>query len=213
MARWRHLAAATAAIMLMSQAPARAEPALSNDWTVAAAGAVAPLAELNPGDAAEFCPAYATLAPDQRRAFWVDFLIAVAQAESGQDPTLSRFHAMDRDAGRPTFRRGLLQISIESANRPAYACGVADPKGLLDPATNVACGVKILAYWIGRDGVIAGGDKQPLGGGRYWPTLARPVSRAAIAGRTSASAECGLSDPDHGRASAPGSVGLADRPG
>lgn len=190
-------AAAAAALTLLAHGVARAEPsppaASDGDWTAAAGDAVQPLVALNPRDVGDYCPNYANLAPEQRRTFWVDFVTALAQAESGQDPGLSRFHAMDSDAGRPTFRRGLLQISIESANRPVYACGLGDPKALLEPGANIACGVKILGYWVAKDGVIASDGKGsgPMGAGRYWPTLAKPTPRAGIAGRTSAAPDCG----------------------
>jgi len=201
MARLAGVVALAVAGLAFIPTAAAAEPAeptpATGDWTVDAAQIVAPLAELSPRDIAAFCPAYATLSADQKRDFWVDFLSAVALSESGQDAKRSRFHAMDSDAGRPTFRRGLLQISIESARRSIYRCDVDNPKALEEPRANLACGVRILTHWIESDGVIASDPAAtgPRGGARYWPTLAKPMSRAGVEGRTAASPACAAAAP------------------
>jgi hypothetical protein len=159
--------------------------------TAAAASSVDPLLGMTPSDADVFCPGYAGQTPDQRRAFWSAFLIDLARSESRLNASLSTWHAFDSDAGRPTFRRGLLQISIESARKAEYGCEAAGPEALLQPEANLACGVKILGARLQADGAIAGKDaKAPVGAARYWPSLADPKRRAAIAAETSSLPVC-----------------------
>lgn len=159
-------------------------------WAAAASlAAVEPLLDLKPADAQVFCPGYDGQSPDQRRAFWGAFLLDLARSESRLNAGLSTWHMVDSDAGRPTFRRGLLQISIESARKPDYGCEAKDPDDLLKAEPNLACGVKILAARIGADGVIAGPDGK-AGAARYWPSLADRKAREAIAAETSALLAC-----------------------
>ncbi len=157
-------------------------------WTAAAQSAVEPLLALAPADASVFCPGFAGQAPDQRRVFWVEFLASLAQSESRLDPARSTWRLFDSDVKRPTFRRGLLQVSIESARRPDYNCDAPTVEGLLQAGPNLACGARILAARIGADGVIAGEGSK--GAARYWPSLARRRTRQAIQVRTSALAVC-----------------------
>lgn len=159
--------------------------------TAAAATSVDPLLDLAPSDADVFCPGYAGQSADQRRAFWSAFLIDLARSESRLNSNLSTWRAFDSDAGRPTFRRGLLQISIESARKPEYGCEASGPEALLQPEVNLACGVRILGARLQADGAIAGKDaKVPKGAARYWPSLADPKRRAAIAAETSGLPAC-----------------------
>lgn len=159
-------------------------------WVAAASSAaVDPLLGLTPSDAQVFCPGYGGQSPDQRRAFWSAFLLDLARSESQLNAGRSTWHAFDSDAGRPTFRRGLLQISIESARKPDYGCAVAEPDDLLKAEPNLACGVRILAARLGADGVIAGSDGN-AGAARYWPSLADRKTRDRIAAETAALAAC-----------------------
>lgn len=144
-------------------------------WTRTAEQAVAAtqLYTVVPDDIQQFCPSYAALPQQQRKQFWVGLLSAMAKPESNFRPQTSyqeRF--LDRQ-GKPVISRGLLQISIESANQQRYNCQIAEPKKLHDPKINLRCGAKILALWVKTDGIIAQPEdaKTPIGGGRYWSTL------------------------------------------
>lgn len=144
-------------------------------WTRSAESAVAKslLVQLVPKDIGYFCPSYHKLHDRERRKFWVGLLSAMAKPESNFKP--ERFYQEKfRDGkGQPVISRGLLQISIESANQQRYGCDIPYPAKLHEPAINLACGVKILSKWVSTDGVIAK-HSQPRsykGGSRYWSTL------------------------------------------
>lgn len=163
------------------------------EWTGATLAAVAGFETLNPADISDFCPGYGALGADDRKAVWVELVSAVAKAESGLKPETSHWSAFDPDAGRPTFRRGLLQISIESAKQPVYGCAVASPEELAGPAANLTCGATILNKLVSQDGVVAGpGGDKPRGAARYWPSLARPTTRAVIAASVKALPVCAV---------------------
>lgn len=173
-----------------AQTPARADwhgAPEAAAWSAAAANAIetsaGELVASSPADAADFCPSYATLSPSAREIFWVGLLSEVAWAESGNAAQSSHWRAWDRAARRPTFRRGLFQISIESARDSRFGCAGPDAAALTAPAENIACAVRILAASVAADNAIAGA-------GRYWDSLRRLRSRHAIASATSAAAPC-----------------------
>ena len=143
-------------------------------WTAAAEAAVAAsgLAGVVPTDIERFCPGYAGADVAGRRQFWVGLLSAVARPESNFKPETKYEESFADAQGHRVVSRGLLQISIESANQRKYGCGIARAEDLHDPATNLACGVKILDAWVQSDRAIANyGAGAPRGGGRYWSTL------------------------------------------
>ena len=143
-------------------------------WATAAAQAVAAstLPASLPADVAGFCPAYAERTPEERVRFWVGLLSAMARPESNFTPEAQHVEPFADAQGQRVVSRGLLQISIESANQARYGCAIALAEDLHDPAVNLACGVKILAYWVATDGAIASHGTGPArGGGRYWSTL------------------------------------------
>ncbi len=144
-------------------------------WTRTAESAVANslLVEMVPKDVQYFCPAYPLLAKSERRKFWVGLLSAMAKPESNFKP--HRFYRekfRDRK-GQAVVSRGLLQISIESANQKRYGCAITDAVKLHDPAINLRCGVKIMSKWVATDGIIAKDHKARSykGASRYWSTL------------------------------------------
>lgn len=133
----------------------------------------------SPSDAARFCSRYASLDREERAAVWVYLISGIAQFESNFKPGLAYKEAFpDRPGGSPVVSRGLLQISIASANQPRYSCGFRDARELHDPRRNLTCGVRILGVWVPQDGAIGGSraDGGPAGGARYWSTL-RPGGR------------------------------------
>lgn len=144
-------------------------------WTRAAEAAVAQsvLPKIVPQDVSDFCPTYKRLKPKERHKFWVGLMSAMAKPESNFDPN-TYFKERFTDAkGRRVISRGLLQISIESANQKRYDCDIPHAELLHDPVVNLNCGVKILAKWVKEDGIIASQATQGThkGGGRYWSTL------------------------------------------
>lgn len=90
----------------------------------------------------------------------------MAKFESGFKPETSYKEGFNDSKGKAVISRGLLQISQESANQSAYACGIKKAEDLHDPKVNLECAVKIAVYWINKDQVFFGGEK--LGLGRYW---------------------------------------------
>lgn len=143
-------------------------------WTRAAETAVAnsPLSRLNPADITKFCPSYPQLAKPERRKFWVGLLSAMSKPESNFKPEATYRERFRDSKGRYVVSRGLLQISIESANQKRYDCDIRHPALLHDPVINLACGVRILSKWVSTDGVIASHSSDlHQGGGRYWSTL------------------------------------------
>lgn len=148
---------------------------LDGSWTRTAEIAVATssLPSLEPKDIGKFCPAYKRLPRKKRTQFWVGLLSAMARPESDFNPeAASKGPSKDR-FGKRGINRGLLQISIESANQPGYSCGIQKTKDLHDPAIHLPCAVKILSTWVTADHVIASykGHKKNRGGGRYWAVL------------------------------------------
>ncbi len=153
-------------------------------WTEATVRALkadgAVLVSTVPEDVGAFCPAYATAAPDQRRAFWVGLLSAIAKHESGWNPLAK--------GGGGRFL-GLMQISPKTA--AANGCDAADAAGLLDGGANLSCAVRIMARNIGRDGAITkGGSGGWLGLARDWMPLRNASARRDIARWTAKQSYC-----------------------
>ena len=164
-------------------------------WMQFAHGAIdaygSDLISAEPSDVATFCPNYAALSPDDRRTFWIDFLAALAQIESANNPSKKRWHFYNGDAGRPVISRGLFQISIESAHRDIYQCGVAHSKDLAGPQENITCAVRILSHWVVSDGVVAAHTHSGWrGAARYWHSLRQPNKQSMIAAGTAAEPAC-----------------------
>lgn len=151
------------------------------EWTTRSLVAVAArddvLASRVPADIATWCPRYPTASLPDRRAFWVGLLSAVAKYESSWNP---------RAAGGGGRYIGLMQISPKSAKN--YGCDVTSVSGLKDGGANLECAVKLLAYQVDRDGVVAG--KGNRGIGRDWMPLRKSSKRAEMAAWTSKQAYC-----------------------
>lgn len=146
----------------------------TGSWTRDAEAAVtaAGLPALEPSDIAAFCPNYAKANETDRTRFWAGLLSIMARPESNFNPAETYVEPDIKDgAGASVISRGLLQISQESANSQAYSCGIAQAKDLHDPAINLRCGAKIMAYWVKHDGNIAAVSQPPSGGARYWSVL------------------------------------------
>lgn len=143
----------------------------------------------NPADITTFCANYGNLNTYDKKNFWVYMLSAMSELESGQDPTQSYTEAFNDANGNRVVSRGLLQISIESAN--SYGCGFTAASQLHDPQRNLACGLRILNRWIGSDGVVSGKSGTAWrGGARYWAVLRKEANLAKITGWTQALRIC-----------------------
>lgn len=144
---------------------------------------------LAPADASDFCPNYASLSREDRKAVWVQLISAMAVKESDLDPTQTYVENFKDSSKNRVKSRGLLQLSFESAQ--AYGCEVSKPEDLHNSALNLRCGVKILDHWISQDGVIASKAKDSWrGGARYWSVLRNPQKRKFIFDSTGALALC-----------------------
>ena len=133
-----------------------------------------------PEDIGGFCPGYAQAAPDQRRAFWVGLLSAVAKYESGWNPVAK--------AGGGKFL-GLMQISPKTA--AINGCDAPDAVGLLDGGSNLTCAVRIMARRVAEDGAIASGQSRGwLGLARDWLPLRNASARNEIAAWTARQSYC-----------------------
>lgn len=148
--------------------------------------------DLVPTDIQSFCPAFSGMSGADRQVFWGALLSGIAAAESDDDVGSVRWHVYDSAAHRPTFRRGLLQIAIESANNPALACAIENASDLEAAEPNIRCAVRILGTLLQRDGAIARSPANAnAGGARYWAALRRTATMNAIAASTSSAAPCG----------------------
>ena len=135
------------------------------------------LATRVPADIETWCPGYATASLQDRRAFWAGLLSAVAKYESSWNP---------RSAGGGGRYIGLMQISPKSASN--YRCEATSAAALKNGGANLECAVKILAYQVGRDGLVAG--KGNRGIGRDWMPLRKSSQRADMAKWTRKQAYC-----------------------
>lgn len=106
------------------------------------------LAMSTPADIAAWCPSYETASMDQRKAFWVGLVSALAKHESTWRPDVS---------GGDGRWHGLLQISPGTAR--GYGCAAQSAGALKNGAANLRCGLRIMAVTVSRDGVVARGGR------------------------------------------------------
>ena len=149
-------------------------------WTARALLALdaqgAPLVRTVPADIDVYCPGYREAGPEERKAFWVTFLSALAKHESTWRP--------DASGGGGAWH-GLLQISPKTAR--GYGCQARSAEALKDGGANLSCGIRIMAVTVPRDGVISAG----MGGvAADWGPFRQPSKRADIQARTRSAAVC-----------------------
>ena len=164
----------------------------SATWTTDTLAALAvhgaPLANTVPNDIATYCPAYASADNEKRRQFWTGLMSALVRHESNYNPRLTYTENFNDLSGRRVVSRGLLQISIESAN--GYGCGLSDAQELHDPKTNLTCGVRILSRLVSRHGTIAT-DRRPWNGAAaYWSPFRKVDKKRDMSGWTRGQAYC-----------------------
>ncbi len=128
-----------------------------------------PLVDLVPSDIKDWCPRYPDADDDDRRAFWLGFMSALAKYESTYKP---------RAVGGGGKWYGLLQILPATAR--GYGCNVGTGEALKNGAANLSCAVRIMATTVPRDGVIYGrGGK---GVAADWGPMRSSSKRADMAG-------------------------------
>ncbi|WP_366942630.1 transglycosylase SLT domain-containing protein [uncultured Sulfitobacter sp.] len=154
-------------------------------WTRAALSALKdhgkPLVEMVPRDIADWCPAYPSNEPSQRRAFWVGYMSALAKHESTYKPWA---------VGGGGKWYGLLQILPATAR--GYKCNVGTGEALKNGAANLSCGVRIMTYTVQRDGVIHGRDRKWRGVSADWGPMRNPAKRRDMAGWLKRQSYCQL---------------------
>jgi hypothetical protein len=139
------------------------------------------LSDIVPRDIATWCPAYPRNPERLRDAFWVGVISALVRHESRFDP---------RAVGGGGLYHGLLQILPATARH--YGCDAASGQALLDPAGNLACGARIIAETVRRDGAIALHDGRWLGIASDWGPMTNSDKRAEMAGWTREQTYCTL---------------------
>jgi hypothetical protein len=123
------------------------------------------LMSITPRDVDYFCPTFHRI---DRKRFYANLLSNLAYFESQFDPN-ETVQENYLGVGPDPYSRGLLQLSVESANSSKYDCGIRKPEELYDPEVNIRCAVKIMNFWIKNDGVIFGGYRGNWKGmARFW---------------------------------------------
>ena len=102
------------------------------------------LPQLVPGDIEAWCPGYPEAAEEERAAFWLGLMSALARHESTWN---------ERAVGGGGRWFGLVQISPATARH--YGCQAQSGEALLNGAANVSCALRIWATTVPRDGVIS----------------------------------------------------------
>jgi hypothetical protein len=117
-------------------------------WTEASIAALTsygrPLIDVVPQDIETWCPGYETASEQERSAFWVGMLSALAKHESTWRPEAA-------GGGGKWF--GLLQISPATAR--GYGCRAQTAEALKDGAANLSCAIRIMSVTVPRDQVLA----------------------------------------------------------
>lgn len=118
------------------------------DWTRAVLDGLrshaSVLPAIVPKDIARYCPAYPTAGREQREAFWVGIISALAWHESTHRPEA---------VGGGDLWYGLTQIYPDTARR--YQCKARTGDELKHPEDNLSCALRIMAVTVPRDRVIS----------------------------------------------------------
>ncbi len=150
-------------------------------WTTQALAAIdshpANLPNVIPADIATWCPGYAEASEQEREAFWVGLMSALAKHESTWNP---------RASGGGGKWIGLLQIAPGTARQ--YGCDARTTAALKDGAANLDCAVQIAAVQVRRDNMVAGNGASGMG--RDWAPFRNSSKRADMAAWTRAQSYC-----------------------
>ncbi|SNS72608.1 transglycosylase SLT domain-containing protein [Tropicimonas sediminicola] len=119
-------------------------------WTTSALTALrthgAVLPSMVPADIETWCPGYVTASQEDREAFWVGLISALAKHESTWNPSA---------VGGGGLWFGLVQIAPPTAR--GYGCKANSGSALKNGADNVSCAIRIMAHTVPRDGVVSQG--------------------------------------------------------
>lgn len=137
------------------------------------------LVDVVPGDIREYCPGYRKATRDERAAFWVGILSALAKHESTWRPDAV-------GGGGQWF--GLTQISPATAR--GYGCAAQSGADLKNGQANISCAVRIAAAQVARDGYVVSDGSGWRGLGRDWAPFRSAAKRAEIAAFTSRQSYC-----------------------
>ncbi|MGO4915556.1 transglycosylase SLT domain-containing protein [Pseudogemmobacter sp. W21_MBD1_M6] len=155
-------------------------------WTQAALVALRThgkgLEQTVPRDIAGWCPAYLDAPPEQRRAFWVGMLSALAKYESRWRP---------KAVGGGDLWYGLFQILPATAR--GYGCAATSGAALQSGAANLSCAVRIMARTVPRDRAIAIKDGRWRGVAADWGPMRSAQKRDAMSAWTRDQGYCRLS--------------------
>lgn len=125
-----------------------------------------------PIDLSIYCPKWKALTLPDRKGLFLSLISAMSKFESGFDPATEYKENFKDSKGNWIISRGLLQLSVESAN--GYGCQVTE-KSLHDAKTNLTCAIIILNRWIAKDryfgSSIGAAKNKHMGGARYWSVL------------------------------------------
>ena len=137
------------------------------------------LVDIVPGDIQNWCPAYPEADDQDRRAFWVGFLSALAKYESTY---------RENAIGGGGRWHGLLQILPGTAR--SYGCDAGTGAALRDGGANLSCALRIMSATVQRDGVVHGRGSRWLGVSADWGPMRSRAKRADIAQWTRAMPPC-----------------------
>lgn len=133
------------------------------------------LLETNPEGVTNFCPNYEKLNRDERVLFWMKLTTVLMSFESGYDPTKTYDDSSNVGGDEKVISTGLLMLSHESVMPDKYDCNMISPiksigdQDLKDPKKNMACGIRVMNYWVKTDKVMADRDETSWKGmARYW---------------------------------------------
>lgn len=102
------------------------------------------LPDVVPADIDTWCPAYESGSREQREAFWLGLVSSLVKHESTFRPTA---------VGGGGKWIGLMQILPSTAR--LYGCQATNVEALKNPRANLACGLRIMARTVARDGVVS----------------------------------------------------------
>lgn len=103
----------------------------------------------------------------------IQLISIMAKFESSFKPETQFKESFNDSKNKPVISRGLLQLSIESANQKAYGCNIKKAEELHNPKTNLECAVKIVVFQANKSGTLMDGNRG--GASAYW-SVARKSS-------------------------------------
>ncbi len=119
------------------------------------------------------CLGYTMASAKQRRFFWLTLVASVASEESAFNPK-TRYY--ERSLGE--WSEGLMQLSI-SNQWHGEECNELDRFSILDPHTNLKCGVRILSNQL-RGGRRRMANRIFPTSSYYWSTLTTPSKKNKV---------------------------------